>query len=110
MPKTLADEHIALRLLSEAPEDIDAITAEEFNAGTPLECRIMDYRLSPTASDLVTSDLRDWIIALKDGLGPSACGQVVDCGGEDCRIIVQWDDARGTGGSTTQQLSTETRL
>lgn len=65
---------------------------------------------APTASDLVTSDLRDWIIALKDGLGPSACGQVIDCGGEDCRIIVQWDDARGTGGSTTQQLSTETRL
>jgi len=65
---------------------------------------------APTASDLVTSDLRDWIVALKAGLGPSACGRIVDCGGEDCTIIVQWDDSRGTDGSTTQQLATETRL
>lgn len=65
---------------------------------------------APTATDLVTSDVRDWILALKEGLGPSARGRIVDCGGEDCTIIVQWDDSRGTGGATTQQLATETRL
>lgn len=65
---------------------------------------------APVASNLVTADLRDWIVSLKAGLGPSACGQVVDCGGNTCKIIVQWDDSRGTDGSAVQQLVTETRL
>ena len=65
---------------------------------------------APTATDLVTTDLREWITSLKAGLGPSACGQVVDCGGNACTIIVQWDDSRGTDGSDVQQLVTETRL
>ena len=65
---------------------------------------------APTASSLVTSDLREWVLGLKEALGPSACGQVVGCGGDDCVIIVQWDDSRGTGGAAAQQLSTETRL
>lgn len=55
MPKTLADERIALVLLDSAPANPDAITAAEFNAGTHLECRIMagEYRLSPSGSDTV---------------------------------------------------------
>lgn len=65
---------------------------------------------APTATNLVTTDLRTWIGSLKAGLGPSACGQVVDCGGDDCTIIVQWDDSRGTDGASVQQLVTETRL
>ena len=64
----------------------------------------------PTASDLATSDLRQWIESLHAGLGPAACGQIVDCGSDDCVIIVQWDDSRGSDGSATQQLRTETRL
>lgn len=51
MPKTIADEHVALRLLSEPPTDPNAMTVTEFDAGVALECRIMDYRLSPTDSD-----------------------------------------------------------
>lgn len=64
----------------------------------------------PAATDLVTSDLHDWVESLHAGLGPAACGQVVGCGSDDCVIIVQWDDSRGTGGSATHQLRTETRL
>jgi len=64
----------------------------------------------PTAGDLAATDLHDWIQGLHDQLGPNACGQIVDCGSETCTIIVQWDDSRGTGGSTTQQVTTETRL
>lgn len=64
----------------------------------------------PTASDLASSDLHAWIESLHAGLGPGACGQVVDCGSDDCVIIVQWDDSRGSDGSATQQLRTETRL
>lgn len=64
----------------------------------------------PTPGDLVTSDLNAWINALHEGLGPSACGQIVDCGSDDCVIVVQWNDSRGSGGSAAQQLRTETRL
>lgn len=64
----------------------------------------------PTASNLVTSDQRDWIQALHDSLGASACGQIRRCGGLTCEIVVQWDDSRGTGGGTKEQLVTETRL
>lgn len=53
MPKTLADSNVALVLLDSAPADPAAITAAEFDAGTPLQCRVMDYRLSATGSDAV---------------------------------------------------------
>ena len=71
---------------------------------------ITEANFNPTASDLASSDLHAWIESLHAGLGPGACGQVVDCGSDDCVIIVQWDDSRGSGGSATQQLRTETRL
>lgn len=72
----------------------------------------------PTATDLVTTDQRDWILSLKDRLGDSdkTCGQIVNCGGLTCKIIVQWDDSRGTERkqdqeeSETRQLVMETRL
>jgi type IV pilus assembly protein PilV len=63
----------------------------------------------PTGTDLVTRDQRDWILAIHEGLGPSGCGQIIGCGGDTCKIIVQWDDTRG-GGSATEQLVTVTRL
>lgn len=53
MPKQISDENIALVRLDAAPTDIDAITVAEFDAGERLECRIMDFRLSPVASDTV---------------------------------------------------------
>lgn len=55
MPKTISDERVALRVLPVAPADPKAITVEEWDAGIPVECRIMDYRLSATASDTVPS-------------------------------------------------------
>lgn len=64
----------------------------------------------PNTGDLAATDLHDWIESLHESLGPSACGQIVDCGGDACRIIVQWDDSRGTAGAAAQQLVTETRL
>lgn len=64
----------------------------------------------PDTGDLAANDLHEWIESLHEQLGAAACGQVVDCGSEACTIVVQWDDSRGTGGSTTQQVVTETRL
>jgi type IV pilus assembly protein PilV len=65
---------------------------------------------APTASDLVTSDQHDWIEALHDKVGPSSCGQIKNCGGDTCTILVWWDDSRGTSGAEEQRLETETRL
>ena len=51
MPKTLADEHIALVALPAPPVNPKAITVAEFNAGIRLECRIMEYTLGPADSE-----------------------------------------------------------
>lgn len=51
MPKTLAEEHIALVAFEEPPANPAAITVTEWNAAIRLECRILDYRLSPTDSE-----------------------------------------------------------
>lgn len=77
--------------------------------------RIGGYNLNtmtcsaPSTGNLAANDLNDWIGDLKASLGESACGQIV-CGSIDCKITVQWDDSRGTGGSGAQKLETETRL
>lgn len=55
MPKTLDNERIALHVLPAAPANPKAMTDAEWNAGVPLQCRIMDYRLSATASETVPS-------------------------------------------------------
>ena len=77
--------------------------------------RIGGYNLNtmtcapPSAGNLAANDLRDWVLALHDSLGGSACGQIT-CGSLDCKITVQWDDSRGTDGNSAQKLETETRL
>jgi hypothetical protein len=55
MPKLISDERVALMALPEPPADPKNITVAEWEAGVPLQCRIMDYRLSATASDTVPS-------------------------------------------------------
>lgn len=53
MPKSLADAHIRLAILTVAPVDPKAIKTTELEAGIDASCRILrsDYKLSPTASD-----------------------------------------------------------
>jgi type IV pilus assembly protein PilV len=55
------------------------------------------------------AEQRKWIKQLQATLGPGACGKVT-CLKTQCTITVQWDDSRAEGGSTTQQLVTETVL
>jgi len=52
---------------------------------------------------------REWLTRLQEAMGPNACGQV-DCNGDRCTITIKWDDSRAEGGSTEQQLVTETVL
>lgn len=67
----------------------------------------------PDATTRVQKDWKAWIESLQQALGPSACGQIVDCGSENCTIKVQWDDSRGTGNEKDlvhQTYTTVTRL
>lgn len=73
--------------------------------------RIGDYNLTtmtckaPDRGSLAMNDLADWIGSLKRTLGESACAQVV-CGSVECKISVQWDDARAEKVGSEQTLKT----
>ncbi len=80
----------------------------------PQAARIGSYDMGPTcavpaAGNLVANDKRAWIDTLQQNLGNTACGQVA-CNAGLCTITVQWDDSRGSSGSTTQSFSTTTRI
>ena len=46
---------------------------------------------------------------VRAGLGQGACGNIT-CNGNLCTIFVQWDDTRGIAGSSTQRVTTSSRL
>ncbi|GHA76282.1 type IV pilus modification protein PilV [Lysobacter bugurensis] len=64
---------------------------------------------APTASSRITRDQANWITQLKLAMGNSAQG-AISCTTALCTITIQWDDSRGSAGSSTEQLVTETRL
>lgn len=64
---------------------------------------------APTASDFATAALAQWRQNLVRDLGEGATGSV-NCAGFTCTIVVQWNDQRGTGGASTQQLTTQVYL
>ncbi|MDF3021928.1 MAG: pilV [Steroidobacteraceae bacterium] len=53
---------------------------------------------------------RKWLKQVQAAMGPQVCGQVECTGGGKCTITVRWDDSRAQGGSTAQELVTETIL
>lgn len=63
----------------------------------------------PNKGSLAADDLHKWITDLQSAMGAAACGQIV-CGNLSCKITVQWDGSRGTGGIETETLVTETRI
>lgn len=72
---------------------------------------------APDAGTQAQNDLRAWIQGLHASLGEQACG-AIDCTDatsvpsppQQCDITIQWNDARGTGGSASQTLTTSTAL
>lgn len=65
----------------------------------------------PTAGTLAKDDLIDWLHSLQAALGPSACGSIGRVGANGNIVVtVQWDDSRGSGGDSAQQLVTRTQL
>lgn len=67
---------------------------------------------APTGATLRDSQLADWMGTMQANLGTGAntCVQVRDCGGVACTVDVRWDDSRGTGGATSQTITTVTQL
>ena len=66
---------------------------------------------APAGATLADTDRADWINALQGmgGIGESAQGSI-NCNGAVCTVTVQWDDTRGSDGSTTRQFATVTRI
>jgi type IV pilus assembly protein PilV len=65
---------------------------------------------SPSGSGIPLADLTDWRAELAAAF-PSGTGSVnLDAATRKVTIVVQWDDSRGSGGSSTQQVTVETRL
>ncbi len=78
------------------------------------ESNAYDYTWSaacpaPGNGSLANNDLTNWIGEVRAGLGQGACGNIT-CNGNLCTIFVQWDDTRGIAGSSTQRVTTSSRL
>lgn len=63
----------------------------------------------PIGSSFAAGTLTKWRQSLRTLLGSSAKGSIA-CNNTACTIIVQWDDARATQGSETQQIRVEVQL
>jgi len=63
----------------------------------------------PTGTTFAATAVAAWRANLTSLLGSGASGAVA-CNGTDCTITVQWDDSRGTGGSSTFSVQTQVQL
>lgn len=87
---------------------IDAMRAN------PVSARSNAYNVdwtcaAPTGSTLVNNDMAAWITSMRTNVSSDACGRIT-CASNVCTIDVRWNDSRGTGGSTAQQMTTVTRI
>ncbi|WP_397608482.1 type IV pilus modification protein PilV [Silanimonas sp.] len=66
---------------------------------------------APAGADLVNGDLGRWITSMKASLGADACG-AVNCvaATRTCTVTVRWNDSRGTGGASAQEVVTVGRI
>lgn len=60
-------------------------------------------------NSLAEKDTARWIGNLQFNLGESACGKV-ECNLNTCTVSIRWDDTRGTGGGSTQEIETRSQL
>lgn len=96
-------------ILERMRTNIEEARNEAYNM--PLTCDV------PEPGSQAQNDLRAWIEGLHASLGGHACG-AIDCTDattvpsppQQCDITIQWDDSRGTAGSTSQALTTSTAL
>lgn len=76
---------------------------------TPLQCDAL------VGGTLAENDRAAWLESLKRTLGEQACGAIACVAiaasdARECTITVQWNDERGSGGNSAQQVVTRTRV
>jgi type IV pilus assembly protein PilV len=66
---------------------------------------------APMGADLVNADIGRWITSMKASLGADACG-AINCvaATRTCTVTVRWNDSRGTGGNSAQEVATVGRI
>jgi len=64
---------------------------------------------APGGSGLAATDLGEWDAALANTL-PAGDGSIAVAAGGVVKIIVQWDDTRGTGGIAAEQFIVDSQL
>ena len=64
---------------------------------------------APGGSGLAKEDLAEWDAAVAGTL-PAGDGSIAVAAGGAVRIIVQWDDTRGTGGGAAEQFIVDSQL
>jgi type IV pilus assembly protein PilV len=86
----------------------DALRGDRVNATNG----VFDIALAdpaPTGGTFATTVVAGWRENLITELGEAATG-AVDCNGTLCQITIQWDDSRGTDGSSTMSIQTAVQL
>lgn len=63
----------------------------------------------PAGGTLAADDQRSWLQSIQASLGAGSCGSI-NCVAANCTITVTWDDSRGTAGSNSQSVTTQTQL
>ena len=86
---------------------IEAIRADPDSAKTGRFNIALDA--DPSGNTFPANALTSWREEIRTNLGADAVGAVT-CNSTRCTVTVQWDDSRGTGGSATQQITTEVQL
>ena len=81
---------------------IDRVNVTNYTMGKTCEPPATTSGLSGTTKQL-------WLKTIQDNLGPSSCGEVT-CASSVCSVKIYWNDERGIGGSSTQEIETKTRL
>ncbi len=87
---------------------LDAMRADRTNAINGV-FNIALGAATPTGSTFHEVAIAGWRNNLIAALGQDAKGSI-SCNGADCTIRIQWNDSRGTGGSTTFAVETEAQL
>jgi type IV pilus assembly protein PilV len=64
---------------------------------------------APGGSDLAATDLGEWDAALTNTL-PAGDGSIAVAAGGAVKVIVQWNDTRGTGGNDAEQFIVDSQL
>lgn len=109
--RTLRNNESALErgmAVAETHAVVDAMRADRSNAKAGLY-NIALATTAATGSTFRETVIYNWRQNLVSALGSGATGSIT-CNGTLCTIVVQWDDSRGTGGSSTQSISTQVQL